>query len=73
VLAQFVDVVDLSKVRSNDIYAVLCTFGVEAARRAIVDEINGVFKVLFSLKLPLFPWIGQAMDGLTDEELMIIG
>jgi len=45
VLAQFVDVVDLSKVRSNDIYAVLCTFGVEAARRAIVDEINGVFKV----------------------------
>jgi DNA-directed RNA polymerase I subunit RPA1 len=45
IIAQFADVVDLSKVRSNDIYAVLTTFGVEAARRSIADEINGVFKV----------------------------
>ena len=45
VIAQFADVVDLSGVRSNDIYAVLTTFGVEAARRSIADEINGVFKV----------------------------
>lgn len=45
IIAQFADVVDLSGVRSNDIYAVLTTFGVEAARRSIADEINGVFKV----------------------------
>lgn len=45
ILAKFAGVVDLSKIRSNDIYAVLTTYGVEAARRSIVDEINGVFKV----------------------------
>ena len=38
-------VIDLNKVRSNDIYAVLCTFGVEAARATIVSEIKSVFGV----------------------------
>lgn len=45
ILYQYADIVDLSKVRSNDIYAMLTTYGVEVARRSIVDEINGVFKV----------------------------
>ena len=37
--------VDLRKVTSNDIYAVLQSFGVEAARRTIVDQIRAVFQV----------------------------
>lgn len=30
---------------SNDIYAFLCTYGVEAARQAILREVGSVFKV----------------------------
>ncbi|WWC70704.1 uncharacterized protein I206_104655 [Kwoniella pini CBS 10737] len=35
--------VDLEKLASNDIYAILTTYGVEAARRAIIDEVSSVF------------------------------
>jgi DNA-directed RNA polymerase I subunit RPA1 len=40
-----VDVLDLNKLKSNDIYQIMLTYGVEAARQSIVSEINGVFKV----------------------------
>jgi DNA-directed RNA polymerase I subunit RPA1 len=39
------DEVDVNALQSNDISAVLQTFGVEAARELIVREINGIFKV----------------------------
>ncbi|KAG8708120.1 hypothetical protein FRC09_001428 [Ceratobasidium sp. 395] len=39
------DVVDLNGIMSNDIYAILCTYGVEMARTAILREIEGVFSV----------------------------
>lgn len=35
--------VDLDKLGSNDIYAILTTYGVEAARRAIIEEMGNVF------------------------------
>lgn len=38
-------VIDLNKLYSNDIAAILRTYGVEAARQAIVKEIAGVFAV----------------------------
>jgi DNA-directed RNA polymerase I subunit RPA1 len=34
-----------NEIRSNDIYELLLTYGVEAARQSIVDEIKGVFGV----------------------------
>lgn len=37
------ELVDLDRLSSNDIYAILTTFGVEAARRAIIDEVSSVF------------------------------
>lgn len=37
------DFIDVNGVRSNDIVAVLKTYGVEAARNTIVNEINNVF------------------------------
>ncbi|KAA1473475.1 beta and beta-prime subunits of DNA dependent RNA-polymerase [Dentipellis sp. KUC8613] len=37
--------IDEHDIRSNDIYAILCTYGVEMARAAIVQEVSGVFKV----------------------------
>lgn len=37
------DFIDINGIRSNDIYAVLKTYGVEAARNTIVNEINNVF------------------------------
>jgi DNA-directed RNA polymerase I subunit RPA1 len=37
------ELVDLDRLASNDIYAILQTYGVEAARRAIIDEMSGVF------------------------------
>lgn len=37
------DFIDVNGVRSNDISAVLRTYGVEAARNTIVNEINNVF------------------------------
>lgn len=36
---------DLCKIQSNDIHAILNTFGVEAARNVIVNEIASVFGV----------------------------
>ena len=39
------DIVDQSYIKSNDIYALLCTYGVEAARESISNEIKGVFAV----------------------------
>lgn len=35
--------VDLDHLGSNDIYAILQTYGVEAARRAIIEEMGNVF------------------------------
>ena len=37
--------VDHDKLMSNDIWAVKCAYGVEAARMSIVDQIRGVFAV----------------------------
>eukprot|EP01006_Ploeotia_vitrea_P039191 TRINITY_DN66324_c3_g2_i2.p1 TRINITY_DN66324_c3_g2~~TRINITY_DN66324_c3_g2_i2.p1 ORF type:complete len:436 (-),score=247.21 TRINITY_DN66324_c3_g2_i2:478-1785(-) len=37
--------VDVNRIQANDIYAILKTYGVEAARQAIVSEIRSVFKV----------------------------
>ncbi|KAG8743030.1 hypothetical protein FRC10_000481 [Ceratobasidium sp. 414] len=39
------DVVDFNGITSNDIHAILCTYGVEMARTAILREIEGVFSV----------------------------
>ena len=39
------DLIELSAVRSNDVYAVLQFYGVEAARATIVSEIKSVFQV----------------------------
>ncbi|CCO31786.1 DNA-directed RNA polymerase I subunit A1 [Rhizoctonia solani AG-1 IB] len=39
------DVVDLNNITSNDIYAILCSYGVEMARTAILKEIESVFSV----------------------------
>jgi DNA-directed RNA polymerase I subunit RPA1 len=36
-------IVDADSIQTNDIYAVLCTYGVEACRGAIVAELAGVF------------------------------
>lgn len=38
------DFIDVNGIRSNDISAVLKTYGVEAARNTIVNEINNVFQ-----------------------------
>lgn len=37
------ELVDLDKLSSNDVYAILTTYGVEAARRSIINEISSVF------------------------------
>ena len=37
------DIIDLYNVTTNDVAAVLNTFGVEAAREAIVQEVGSVF------------------------------
>ena len=39
------DVVDHSRLVTNDIWAMRCAYGVEAARMSIVDQIRGVFGV----------------------------
>lgn len=39
------ELVDLDRLASNDVYAILTTYGVEAARRAIIDEVSAVFGV----------------------------
>lgn len=38
-------IVDEDAIYSNDIHALLCAYGVEAARAAILREIGGVFAV----------------------------
>ena len=40
---EFSDVIDINNVTSNDIAAVLNTYGVEAARATIINECKGVF------------------------------
>ena len=35
--------IDLDKIKTNDIYAILKTYGVEAARQAIITEMSNVF------------------------------
>lgn len=37
------ELVDLDRIGSNDIFAILTVYGVEAARRAIIEEISNVF------------------------------
>lgn len=37
------DIIDVNKISCNDIHAVLHTYGVEAARATIVNEIRAVF------------------------------
>ena len=43
--SQYGHILDLNKLYSNDIVAILKTYGVEAARAAIMREVSGVFKV----------------------------
>jgi len=42
---EFPEHIDLSQIYTNDIAAILRTYGVEAARAAITKEIAGVFGV----------------------------
>lgn len=42
---QLDNLVDYNKLMSNDIWALRCSYGVEAARMNIVDQIRGVFAV----------------------------
>ena len=37
------DLVDVNKIKANDVWQVRLTLGVEASRRTLVDEISGVF------------------------------
>ena len=37
--------IDVNKMTSNDIYAILNFYGVEAARASIVSEVKSVFQV----------------------------
>jgi DNA-directed RNA polymerase I subunit RPA1 len=39
------EMIDLTKLSTNDVHAMLTTYGVEAARATIVNEIAGVFAV----------------------------
>ncbi|KAF9193699.1 hypothetical protein BGZ51_002363 [Haplosporangium sp. Z 767] len=40
---EYADLIDVNSIYSNDIGAILRTYGVEAARSAIIQEISGVF------------------------------
>ncbi|KAI8819176.1 uncharacterized protein EV422DRAFT_535387 [Fimicolochytrium jonesii] len=42
---EYMNMIDVSKIYTNDVAAVLRTYGVEAARAAIMQEIAGVFAV----------------------------
>lgn len=44
-LIQFSDLLDLNRIYSNDVHAIANTFGIEAARQAIVQECKNVFGV----------------------------
>lgn len=37
------ELIDLDKLGSNDVYAILRTYGVEAARRSIINEMSSIF------------------------------
>jgi DNA-directed RNA polymerase I subunit RPA1 len=39
------DIIDLNKIFSNDIYSVLVTYGIEAARKTLVHELTTIFNV----------------------------
>jgi DNA-directed RNA polymerase I subunit RPA1 len=39
------DLIDVNEIDTNDIYAILQTYGVEAARNSIIKEIASVFGV----------------------------
>jgi DNA-directed RNA polymerase I subunit RPA1 len=41
----YADIIDINNIDTNDIAAVLRTYGVEAARNAIMKEVDGVFEV----------------------------
>ena len=45
VAVSFNNIIDENSIYSNDIYALLTTYGVEAARAAILKEVGGVFDV----------------------------
>ena len=56
------DFLDVNGIKSNDIYAVLKTYGVEAARNTIVSEINNVFdKYAISVSSRHLDLIGDIM------------
>ncbi|KAG0254618.1 hypothetical protein DFQ27_006746 [Actinomortierella ambigua] len=40
---EYADLIDVNSIYSNDIAAILRTYGVEAARSAIIQEVSGVF------------------------------
>ncbi|KAJ9054083.1 hypothetical protein DSO57_1018209 [Entomophthora muscae] len=42
---QYSDIIDVDSIETNDIYAILVTYGVEAARNAIKKEVGSVFAV----------------------------
>lgn len=44
-LIQFSDLLDLNRIYSNDVHAIANTFGIEAARQALVQECKNVFGV----------------------------
>ena len=44
-LWKFPHAVDLTKLRSNDIHAMMTIYGIEAARATIVEQVNAVFAV----------------------------
>ena len=44
VLQKLDDIIDINNVYSNDVYAILTYYGVEAARKALVNEVGSVFK-----------------------------
>lgn len=42
---EFDKILDLNRLYTNDIHAVACTYGIEAAARVIVKEVQNVFNV----------------------------
>ncbi|XP_057335283.1 DNA-directed RNA polymerase I subunit RPA1 [Microplitis mediator] len=44
-MAKYVDVLDLQRLYTNDIYGISQTYGIEAANRVIVKEVKDVFKM----------------------------
>ncbi|CAG5085409.1 Similar to Polr1a: DNA-directed RNA polymerase I subunit RPA1 (Mus musculus) [Cotesia congregata] len=44
-MAKYVDILDLNRLYTNDIYGISQTYGIEAANRVIVKEVTEVFKM----------------------------